>query len=139
MGNVITIDDGIKTYDIANKEGEILSSFSFNPSDTNIVDRYEKAVEKLAEFIPSIQSAEKEVELFKELDAEVSKIIDGIFNSNISERFFCIMGPFSPMEDGRFFLEVALESVGKVIESEIGKRVSKMNSKIQKHTSKYHG
>ena len=68
MANKITIDDGSKAYEIENKQGEVLATFVFRPSDTNILDRYEK----VKDFFDKFETADKEPDI-KEYE---KKLID---------------------------------------------------------------
>ena len=141
MGKVITIDDGLKTYDIQNKEGKLLGQFSFNPSDTNIIHRHAEVVEALEKLELDISSTEDKASLdeaFKAVESVVYEKIDYLFNAPVAKDFFCIMGPFSPLASGQYFIESVIDAIGQAISAETGARVKKINSKIRKHTSKYH-
>lgn len=141
MGNVIKINDGLKTYDIQNQDGKLLGQFSFNPADTNIIKRYNDAVEKFSSIFDEIKEMGEEpdtTELFEKLDKKTYELIDGIFNADVSSNFFNVMGPFSPLASGEFFVASVIGAIGQALEAEIGERVKKVNSKINKHTSKYH-
>ena len=59
MANKIIINDGLKTYDIENQDGKLLGQFSFNPSDTNIIHRYNDVVKSLEEFAKQIDKKEE--------------------------------------------------------------------------------
>lgn len=139
MANIINVSTGLKTYDIADMSGNKLSSFSFNPADVDIVERYEKFMSEFEYKIGNIQSLEEEsvIEKYKKMKELAYDMIDGIFNADVSSKFFSIMSPFTIMEDGRSFLEVAITAIGKVIENEVGIRVKKADLKISKHTAKY--
>lgn len=132
-GNDIVIDDGSKVYNIKNRQGKILSQFSFRPTDTNIVDRYEEVQKFFNEFSFSEEMDRKEVENI------VTDKMNYLVGSEMGDTFFTIMGPFSPMPDGRIFLEVCLESVLGVIEKEMNVRIQKSQSRVSKYTQKYHG
>ena len=141
MANKIIINDGLKTYDIENQDGKLLGQFSFNPSDTNIIHRYNDVVKSLEEFAKQIDKKEEaEIEdILNEVEPLIFEKIDFLLNANISEKFFSIMGPFSPLESGKYYIESVIDAIGQAIQQETGKRVEKMNGKIRKHTSKYHG
>lgn len=141
MGNVVRVSNGLKTYDIADQDDNILGSFSFNPSDTGIVKRYNAAIEKFRTVFEEIKGMDNPdaVEVLEKLDEKAYELIDGIFNASIAKNFFSIMGPFSPLENGNFFIEDVIDAIGQAFEAETGERVKKVNSKIQKHTKKYHG
>lgn len=139
MANIINVSTGLKTYDIADMDGKILSSFSFNPADVDIVERYDKAMAEFESKIINIQNLETESvsEKWKKMKELACDMIDEIFNADIASNFFSIMSPFTPTEDGIFFLEVVLTEIGKVIEKEVGARVKKADLRISKHTAKY--
>lgn len=141
MSEQIKISDGFKTFDIVNQDGKLIGQFSFNPSDVNIVHRH-------AEVVKSLQNIGQEMEIKKEelgleeairaIDAVVYEKINYLLNSDAAKDFFSIMGPFTPLENGQYFIQTVLDAIGQVIQSETGKRVEKMNAKIKKHTTKYH-
>lgn len=141
MGNVIKINDGYKTYDIVNQDDKLLGSFSFNPSDTNIIHRHAEVVEALEKLELDISAKKDETSLdeaFKAVEAVVYEKINYLLNADVAENFFSIMGPFSPLASGQYFIETVIDAIGQAISAETGARVKKINSKIQKHTSKYH-
>lgn len=142
MAERIIIDDGFKTYEIANKEGKVLGTFSFNPSDTNIIKRHTEvvaALEKLEMQKPEGETEEKWEDTMQEMEKIVFEKIDYLLNAEVSKDFFSIMGPFSPLASGQYFVESVIDAIGQAIQAETGARVKKINSKIKKHTSKYHG
>ena len=142
MGNVIKINDGYKTYDIVNQDDKLLGSFSFNPSDTNIIHRHAEVVEALEKLELDISVKKDETSLdeaFKAVEAVVYEKINYLLNADVAENFFSIMGPFSPLASGQYFIESVIDAIGQAIQAETGERVKKINSKIKKHTSKYHG
>lgn len=142
MGNVIKINDGYKTYDIVNQDDKLLGQFSFNPSDTNIIKRHAEVVEALEKLELDISAKEDEKGLYealKKVEAVVYEKINYLLDADVADKFFSIMGPFSPLASGQFFIETVLDAIGQAISAETGERVKKINSKIKKHTSKYHG
>lgn len=141
MGNKIVINDGLKTFDIVNQDGKLLGQFSFNPSDTNIIHRYNDVVKSLEEFAKEVDKKEDaEIEtLLNEVEPVIFGKINELLNADVAESFFSIMGPFSPLESGQYFIESVIDAIGQAIQAETGERVKKMNGKIKKHTSKYHG
>lgn len=139
MANIINVSTGLKTYDIADMDGNILCSFSFNPADVDIVERYDKAMAEFESKIKDIKNSETEsfVDQSKKMKKLAYDMVDEIFNADIASKFFSIMSPLTPMEDGTLFLEDVIVKIGKVIEKEVGARVKKADLKISKHTAKY--
>lgn len=142
MSNKITINTGIKTYDLVNEKNELLGQISFNPSDVNITQRYKKVVEELEKMdIEDNKGSETEdlIESIRKVDEVVYEKINYLTNADIAATLFSIMGPFSPMPTGQYFVEYIMEVIGNIITQETGARVKKMNKRIQKRTKKYHG
>ena len=141
MSKQIIIDDGFKTYELVNKNKKVLGEISFNPSDTNIVKRYEEVVEQLEKIDTDISSKETS-EIAKEMrkvDEIIYEKVNYLVGADIAEQLFAVMGPFSPLDSGMFFIEYILEVIGKIISQETGASVKKINKRISKHTKKYHG
>lgn len=141
MSNQITIYDGFKTYELVNQDKKVLGEISFNPTDINITHRYEEVVVQLEKIDMNIDT-ENTDEIAKELkrvDEIIYKKINYLVDADIASTLFAIMGPFSLMPSGQFFIEYILEVIGKIITKETGVRVKKMTKQIQKHTKKYHG
>lgn len=142
MSNQIIIDDGFKTYELVNKDKKVLGVISFNPSDVNITQRYKKVVEELEKMEVASSKGDKAddlIESIRKTDEIIYEKINYLTNANIAETLFSIIGPFSPMPTGQYFVEYIMEVIGNIITQETGKRVKKMNKRIQKYTKKYHG
>ena len=138
--NTIIIEDGLKTYDIANKSGEIYGSFSFDPSDMGILKRYNEVVKVFEgmDFNFLEDNIAQNIEKYVEIENVVNEKFDYLFNSDVSNTIFSITSPLTIIPSGKLFLESALEAIGQVIENETGERVKKMNNRINKYTAKYH-
>ena len=146
MSNQIIIDDGFKTYELVNKNKKVLGVISFNPSDVNITQRYKKVVRELENMdVDEKTKAKTEnvtediIESVDEMDKIAYEKMDYLMNAPVSETLFSIMGPYSPMASGQYFIEYVMEVIGNIIYKETGARVKKMSKRIQKHTKKYHG
>lgn len=141
MSEQIKISDGFKTYDIVNQDGKLLGQFSFNPSDVNIVHRHAEVVKSLQNISQEMETKKEELgleEAISAIDAVVYDKINYLLNSDAAKDFFSIMGPFTPLEDGQYFIQTVLDAIGQVIQSETEKRAKKAQNKIKKYTSKYH-
>lgn len=139
------IPTGLKKYDIEDMEGNVLDCFYFNPTDVDIVDRYQESVEKIEMKLEEIAKMEELAnddidsvcKMHKLLRPVLCKAIDDIFKTNISEKFFSIMSPFTLFEDGTMFYEIVLMEIAKIIEEECNQRLKKVDVRISKYTSKY--
>lgn len=137
MAQRFTIDDGRKTYELVNKQGKLLGELSLNPSDTNMITRFKEAQKYFASLSDEDMDDDPEA-VIEKLEPLVKNKIDEIFGEGVAESFFKITGPFSPMADGKMFLEVVIETLAKIIELETGTRMDMVNKKINKYTAKYH-
>ena len=120
--NDIIIDDGSKVYNIKNKRGEILGKFTFRPSDTNIVNRYEEVVD----FFNSFKIPEDTDQAIKVAEKEMKDKMSYLIGGDAGEAFFSIMGPFSALASGELFVENVLGAVANVIERELSVRTKRV-------------
>lgn len=132
--NDIVIDDGSKTYNIKNKKGERLGQFTFKPSDTNIISRYEEVVEFLNRFAIPDNTDESR----KKAENEIIEKISFLIGADARESFFSIMGAFSVLPSGELFFENVVNAVANVIEREMAVRTKKVQSRVNKYVAKYH-
>lgn len=130
--NDIFIDDGSKTYAIKNKQGEIFAEFTFRPSDTNIINRYEE----VKDFFKELDETDENADV-KEYEQKFIEQMNYLVNAETGNMFFSIMGPFSPMPDGSLFCEVCLNAVVDVINAEFDTRLEKTKSHMNKYLQKY--
>ena len=115
MGNTITLNDGLKTYEIKNQNGELLAKFSFNPTDSDLLRRYNNGIKNLELKEKELaQKGEQTIEDVIEEDNYIKKTIDEIFNAPVSDSFFSIMGVRS-LVGGRLFFEFVIETLGNII------------------------
>lgn len=140
MSDQIKIDGGLKTYDLVNHEGKLLGQLTFNPSDTNIVKRHGEVMEQLDKLKEDFsRSARKSAvsEDLAEIDRIVCEKVDYLLNADVSKTLFSIMGPFSPLASGQFFIENVMDAIGKVIQADNAGKAKKVKQKIDKYTAKY--
>lgn len=134
QSNDIIIDDGSKVYNIKNKQGKMLGRFEFRPTDTNIVRRYEEVVDYLNNFsIPDDTE-----ESYKIAEKEISEKLSYLIGGNAEKDFFSIMGPFSPLPSGEFFMENVVNAIASVIEKEMNVSTKRVQRRMNKYVAKYH-
>ena len=137
MGKIV-VDRGLEQYTIEDKNGTVLGKFEMNPADVELRKRYEHVAEAVSHIADNVDESKDIVDIVKEMEEELDKQIDYLFNSNVSQSFFSITSPFTVLANGEFFVENVLNAIGKLIEAETGKRFEKVQTKIGKYTSKYH-
>lgn len=141
MSNTFQLGVKQKKYDIVDLDGNVLGQFSFNPSDTNLKQRYKEVSKELNEIGTELEKKKQDNPGFDELDIYDSIVyekINYLLAADVAKHFFSIMGPFSLLEEGGFFVESVLSGLGNLIQEEMEKRKSKTEEKIRQHTEKYH-
>lgn len=141
MSEQIKVTDGMKTFDVVNQEGKLLGQMTFNPSDTNILKRHAevmKQLRKLEEDFSKTVRSTTIIEDMAELDRIVCEKIDYLLNADVSKTLFSIMGPFTPLANGQFFVGNVMDAIAKVIQADMGKQSKRISGKINKYTTKYH-
>lgn len=140
-GNNIIIDDGSKTYNIKNKLGKVLGEFTFRPSDTNIIDRYEEVVK----FYESYQmpeetgDSEKDIENIRKAENDIVEQVSYLIDADAKTAFFGILGAFTILESGEMYVENVLAAIATVIERETNVRTQKVKKRVaNKYVAKYH-
>jgi len=133
----IKIDDGTKTYEIVNQDNEVLGTFTFNPSDANIVKRYDAVVEELQRYADESQNEVLTQEKFNEVQDKLVAMMDDLVKADTGKTFFSICGPLTPMENGNLFILNVLEGIGAVIERDTKKRIKKVDAKTAEYLADY--
>lgn len=130
----IKINDGSKSYEIVNQEDKVLGVFTFNPTDTNIVERYNAVAEELKEAVKNVEGGGEQtlVEASNKIKEKFGELIGGN-----TETFFTITGPLTPLSNGQLFVENILEAIAQIIEKEMNVRVKKVRAHMDKYTGRY--
>ena len=122
-----------------------------NTSDMNMLVRLKEVYPKLVELASKATSLkdatvgetlEEEItktgELVESLDTEMRKLVDFIFDSNVSE--VCAAdGSMYDLFNGKFRFEHIIEKLGEKYGSNISSEFQAVRSRVQKHTDKYTG
>ena len=130
----IRIDDGSKTYEIVNQDDKPVGTFTFNPSDVRIVEKYNAVVDGLEETFRQLDAGGEDA-LIKVSDALKQKM-DELFGYDTSA-FWAACSPMSPLSTGELYIENVLSAVAAVIEKESDARLKKTRSKMKSYTDGY--
>ena len=149
MSDIILQKEVYETVCIKRHDGKVLSEFSFNPSDANIVERYDDflaGMQELSEKIKKYEfSKEKSLELdetkkaLKEITNEICQKVNQLLNEDVSDNIFNVMSPLSPLPSGDYYFIFIVDQIGHKIRNATGQRIKKIETKVKKHTTKYHG
>lgn len=130
----LSVDTGGMLVEVDDR-GEKIGEFRFNPTDLDIVNRYEKVVEYFNSIKFDKDSQPQEVLDFSE---KLKEQFDYLLNYKVSDALFAKCNPLTPLVNGDFYCEHVLEGIAGLIEKEMGKRLAKKKAKIQRATAKYH-
>lgn len=129
----INFDNGYKRYSVNGDESNFIT---VNISDLNIAKRYSEAIPKLTQLSDKYKSVklteENSADIISELDTEVRKLIDGIFNSDISSHVFGAVHPLTMLVSGKILAESFLEAFMPIVKNdmeEIAKSAAKRADK----------
>ena len=138
--NIVDIDLSVtkkKQFRIDKDDNRIIE---LNTSDTNILSRLQKVYPRLDELSEKAsvlgEDADADIKVLKEMDEELRKCIDYLFDSDVSS----VCAPFGSMFDlfnGQFRFEHILEALFPLYENNIDDEYGKLTKRMSKHTDKY--
>ena len=131
---VLNVDTGSVLVEVKDA-GEKIGEFRFNPSDIDIIKRYEKVVECLDSM--KISENPDIDEVFSYTD-KIKEQFDYLLNYKASDVLFAKCNPLTPLANGDFYCESVLNGIGNLIENVTNQRVEKKKAKVRKATAKYH-
>ena len=143
----ITVDDGFQRVPIYNKFNEEIGVFYFNPTDVNIIERYNNLAEtfdSITEPLQAVQNGEngdidsddnRNIEALHEATERLYAAVNELFGGNMAEAFFGRVNPFSPV-NGTFYCEQALQSVGQFISEQFDAETKKFSERVKKYTNR---
>lgn len=135
----LTVNTGAVVIDLEDEKGRKLGQFDFVPTDSNILDRYEKVVEffNSTKFQDGLTEEQTEQEI-KNYTQAVREQFDFLFDYPVSQEIFSHCGPLTVVANGDLFFETVLEGIAGLIEKVLDQRIKKKLDKIKKVTGKYH-
>ena len=141
--NIVDIDLSVtkkKEFRIDKDDNRIIE---LNTSDMNILGRLQECYPKLDKLgvkamTISDSGLEETVTILKEIDSEMRKYVDFIFDSPVAD--ICAPdGSMFDMFNGEFRFEHILNVLIGLYENNLDKEYKLMSKKIKKHTDKYTG
>lgn len=145
MSDIVLSHDLLDTVRIKDHTGKTLSEFAFNPSDANIIDRYDQFVsgfdtlrDEIAAYEKSDGDYDKLKDKLRRINEEIYRQFNYLLNGDVADSIFSVMGPLSPLPNGDYYFVFIIEQIGNKIQNVTGARMKKMDMKIRKHTAKYH-
>ncbi len=132
----LTLDRGLKRYDIMDADGTPLGTVYVNPADLGIAARLDEArqiVQALADGLGEDVDAEK----IRDVDRQIKEQVDYIFGSEASAVFFKGTSALALCEDGALLLEKVFNAFAPIIEDAVGDAMKASEKRMKKHTAAY--
>lgn len=144
MPEQITLDLGVKTYEIKDPDGNVTGVVHFNPSDPGFAGRWQQAMGKIEEYKQKIEelraAGTPEIDLWPavmEASDAIKKSFDYAFGAPVSEVFFGGASAFAMTQSGRLVIENVLDGVYPIIEKALDIAGSRIKMRMEKHTLPY--
>ena len=130
----IVIDD-LETIEIKNSKGEATGEFLWNPTDFDIIKRYDK----VREYFENMKTdGDTDENAAMKISDDIKENFDYLLNSKASETLFKNCNPLTPRGNGELYAEYVLNIIVKFIEKEMDTRLKKAKTRADKYTKKYH-
>lgn len=132
----LTLDRGLKRYDIKDADGTPLGTVYVNPADLGIaarLDEARQAVQTLADGLGEDVDAEK----IRDVDRQIKEQVDYIFGSEASAVFFKGTSALALCDDGALLLEKVFNAFAPIIEDAVGDAMKASEKRMKKHTAAY--
>ena len=135
----LNFESGLVTYNINGK-----CQVSFNPTDSNFVERlylaFEALDKKQESYKTQVEKLADKREIFdfaRERDAEMRKIIDGLFDAPVSDSLFGGMSVYAVAGGLPVWCNLMM-AVMDEIDTTFSREQKATNPRIAKYTEKYH-
>lgn len=142
----LVFDSGIVSYSLNGK-----CEVSFNPADHAFAERFYSAIDEMgklqdeyAKKAEALQNPGDAFSLAKERDAEMGKVLDGLFNAPVCEAVFGSMSLCAFANGFPVWLNLMLSILDEIeanigdIQKQADPRIAKYKAKYQKYTAKFH-
>lgn len=148
--DVIDIDLSVSRKKRFRIDGDNDRILELDVSDMSIIDRLEPMYDKLQKLVKDavnlmgeeddesddMQNLEKTAKTLKTVDTKMRKLLDELFDSNVSE----VCAPSGTMYDpfnGEFRFEHIIKTLLGLYENNLTNEFNKMVKRMDKHTAKY--
>jgi len=134
----IKFDTGLVTYDLNGK-----CQVTFNPTDSAFVERlyntFDELDKKQDAYKAEIERVGENKEIFeiaKKRDAEMRKMIDGVFEAPVCDALFAGMNVYSKASGAPVWFNLMM-AVVELIEGNIERENQQENLRLSKYAAKY--
>lgn len=143
---VLHVEEGYKLIPIMNELNEQVGVFRFNPTDINIINRYNEMMPKFRTAVAPLSKAgvdehgqgtdEESVKVLNEAEEKVIEFLDYVTQGDSKTAFFSRTHMFTPV-NGNFYCENVINAIGQYISKKFEKELRATDEKVSKYTHGY--
>lgn len=131
----LVVDDRKISVPVVNRLGEQIGVFAFDPTDVNMVKRYDEVSDKFAQALQGIEQGGG-LDALNAAGDEIISFLDYVTGGNSREAFFQKVHPLSP-QNGKFYCEQVFEVIGAFIRQSFEAEGAKIGKRVSEHTHGY--
>lgn len=146
MAEQITLDLGVKTYEVRDPDGNVAGVVRFNPADPGFAGRWQQAAQKIGSYKQKIDAraaaGTPEIDqwpVLMEASDAIKQALDYAFGAPVSQVFFGGASAFAMTENGRMLLENVMDGVYPIIETSLKAAAENARTRMADHTAPYQG
>ena len=136
------IDDGTREIPLVNKFGKLICNIYVRPADLSILDRYKQLTTDFKSIVDPLAKLnikndgtvtfDEEWAVLKEVEAELKKRINALFDMDEADDIFAKRNPFSSV-GGKFFCESVIEVIGNIITEAVEEEMEASKKRTDKY------
>ena len=136
------IDDGTREIPVLNKFGKLICNIYIRPADISILDRYQQLTNDFKEIVEPLKNVginndgtvrfEHEWKIMKQVEGELKKRINALFDMEEADQIFATRNPFSSVR-GKFFCETVIEAIGSIIADAVEEEMQLSKERTDKY------
>ena len=144
--DILVVDDGYIRIPVYNQLKEQIGLFKFNPTDINIVNRYNEVAEKFGDVVKPLSDTsinetgeaadEESVAAINEAEERMIELFDYMLGTDSKEAFFSQVHVFTP-SGGNFYCENVFKAIGVYLEKKFSTEIKKIDARLDKHIHGY--
>ena len=131
----LVVDDRKISVPVVNRLGEQIGVFAFDPTDINVVKRYDEVSDKFAQALQGIEQGGG-LDALNAAGDEIISFLDYVTGGNSREAFFSKVHPLSP-QNGKFYCEQVFEVIGAFIRQSFETEGAMIGKRVSDHTHGY--
>lgn len=133
----LSIDRGLKSYDVKDADGALLGTVRLNLADPGLAGRWGEAERALQALMA--QGAPRDAAALAQMDQAIKAQIDYAFAAPVSAVFFGGLSSLALCADGRLVLETVTDALLPLVQQAQQAAARASASRMEKYTAAYQG